>query len=378
MANLKYQDLKKRKNSSKFIDKIFGVKGLDGGTNENNWNTDNGLFLSEGVEIGGEMFKKFDYELYTRLISADKNPGVFLYGKYSGKRAFTKVNMTKCFKSKEFGGQGSKGNAGHQFERVLNRRIDECLTSVCCKGEYADEGKHLIDILSRHVGSPCKSIEDEGSKNQKRPIKVSSGAPYIDPKNASEHGALLTDLTVHHNNKHKSYLSLKSTSTITFINAGVSTDYFVQADMKKGIVSKPKGVALLEAFGINNAMFCDVFNNYGTKKFSSIEAKPDKSKLENFMQTAIGANYHMIHELQGKIYYWYVGVAENKKYADISNSKMTIHYGGKNGMGKRVDIEFGNQYYDFKVNIRNKQGGQYPSHIMMDYKSKPATGKIIL
>ena len=148
--------------------------------------------------------------------------------------------------------------------------------------------------------------------------------------------------------------------------------------MKKGIVSKPKGVALLEAFGINNAMFCDVFNNYGTKKFSSIEAKPDKSKLENFMQTAIGANYHMIHELQGKIYYWYVGVAENKKYADISNSKMTIHYGGKNGMGKRVDIEFGNQYYDFKVNIRNKQGGQYPSHIMMDYKSKPATGKIIL
>ena len=72
MANLKYQDLKKRKNSSKFIDKIFGVKGLDGGTNENNWNTDNGLFLSEGVEIGGEMFKKFDYELYNRLVSADK------------------------------------------------------------------------------------------------------------------------------------------------------------------------------------------------------------------------------------------------------------------------------------------------------------------
>ena len=39
---------------------------------------------------------------------------------------------------------------------------------------------------------------------------------------------------------------------------------------------------------------------------------------------------------------------------------MTAYYGGKNGKGKRVDIEFSNQYYDFKVNIRNKQGGKYP------------------
>ena len=54
---------------------------------------------------------------------------------------------------------------------------------------------------------------------------------------------------------------------------------------------------------------------------------------------------------------------------------MTAYYGGKNGKGKRVDIEFSNQYYDFKVNIRNKQGGKYPSHIMMDYNSKPAVGK---
>jgi hypothetical protein len=54
---------------------------------------------------------------------------------------------------------------------------------------------------------------------------------------------------------------------------------------------------------------------------------------------------------------------------------MTAYYGGKSGKGKRVDIEFSNQYYDFKVNIRNKQSGVYPSHIMMDYESKPAVGK---
>ena len=44
MANLKYADLGKRNNRFKFIDKVFGRKGDDGGTNENNWNTDKGLF----------------------------------------------------------------------------------------------------------------------------------------------------------------------------------------------------------------------------------------------------------------------------------------------------------------------------------------------
>ena len=376
MANLKYADLGKRNNRFKFIDKVFGRKGDDGGTNENNWNTDKGLFLSESVIIGKNEYKKYDDDLPNILISASKNPGIFLKGKFSGKRNKEKINLTKCFKSKEFGGQGSKGNTGHIFERNLTDRLDECLSSVCCKGTYAKEGKHLIELLSSHVGSPCKSAELMGGANTSRPIKVSSGAPYIAPNRAMSHGELLTDITVTHANKEESYLSLKSTKTITFINAGVSKDYFTQQDMEKGMVTLKPGIALLDAFGLDNALFCSVFNHYGSgRKFPTVEIKPDKSKLKNFMRTAIGANYHMVHELQGSVYYWFVGDAENKKYADISNATMTAYYGGKSGKGKRVDIEFSNSYYDFKVNIRNKQSGVYPSHIMMDYESKPAVGK---
>ena len=86
----------------------------------------------------------------------------------------------------------------------------------------------------------------------------------------------------------------------------------------------------------------------------------------------------MIHELSGKVYYWWVGESENKKFADVSSSKMIAYYGGKSGKGKRIDIEFSNRYYKFKVNIRNKQSGVYPSHIMLDYESLPAIGKTIL
>jgi len=57
------------------------------------------------------------------------------------------------------------------------------------------------------------------------------------------------------------------------------------------------------------------------------------------------------------------------------NGDVIIDYGGRSGKGKRVDIRFSNTYFDFKVNIRNKQGGKYPSHIMCDYVSKSALGK---
>ena len=55
-----------------------------------------------------------------------------------------------------------------------------------------------------------------------------------------------------------------------------------------------------------------------------------------------------------------------------------VYYGGKSGTGKRIDVEFHSDYFDFKLNIRNKQSGVYPSHVMLDYKSKEALGKITL
>lgn len=379
MANLKYADLSKRDNANKFIDKTFGRKGADGQPNENNWNGDGGLFMSDYLEIGGTKYTKYNDNLPNILTSAAKNPGIFLYGKFSGKRMKDKVNLTKLFKSKEFGGQGSKGNAGHAFERQLERRLDECLSSICCRGKYDDASKHLIDILSSHVKSPVKSANLVGGKNSPRPLKVSSGKPYIEPKSPGKHGQLLTDITVTHKDRTESYLSLKTSKTITFMNSGVSKAYFTQQDMQKGMVTLGPGVALLDAFGLNNALFCKVFNTYGgNEKFPTMEVKPDKQKLNLFMQTAIGANYHMVHELAGKVYYWWVGEQENKKFADISGSKMIAYYGGKQGKGKRIDVEFSNSYYKFKMNIRNKQSGVYPSHIMLDYESLPAIGKTVL
>ena len=52
------------------------------------------------------------------------------------------------------------------------------------------------------------------------------------------------------------------------------------------------------------------------------------------------------------------------------SADITINYGGMDGKGKRIDIECESGKYKFKFNIRNKQGGQYPTHVMCDYKKK--------
>ena len=62
----------------------------------------------------------------------------------------------------------------------------------------------------------------------------------------------------------------------------------------------------------------------------------------------------------------------DKDYTDTASNISTpkIYYGGDSGKGKRIDITFESPTYSFKINIRNKQGGLYPSHIMCDYKTK--------
>ena len=48
--------------------------------------------------------------------------------------------------------------------------------------------------------------------------------------------------------------------------------------------------------------------------------------------------------------------------------KYKSYYGGKSKNSKRIDIEIITKSLIFNINIRNKQGGIYPSHIMCDFK----------
>ena len=146
------------------------------------------------------------------------------------------------------------------------------------------------------------------------------------------------------------------------------------------------GTKILEALGIDNNSFCDVFNKYGKTSGKpmvsphkvDVSKKVNKRMLKKFVQTAIGANYWMVHGMPGgQVYFWKMSSDKNPEMATIGG-KIELLYGGSNGMGKRIDMTFKNSFFEYKLNIRNKQGGLYPSHLMMDYKSLGATGKILL
>lgn len=314
-----------------------------------------------------------------------------LKGHYTGQERTSIIPVTKLTKTEEFGGQpagGKKENLGLKFERDLSTALVENANGIKSTNVNAKLAEQLIAEVCKRNRSPVKEIKQMGGANESRPFIMLGGKVAIGPGNPADVGKKLTDITVYHADRTESYISAKFSSTLTFVNTGVKGPGkpFTEQEVTNGIITNDMGVKLLKALGIDNATFCAVFNNYGTGKKAAnphtvdVTAQVDKVLLTSLLQSAIGANYWMAHgQGGGKAYCWWVGVDENKKYANIQGSKFTLYYGGiTNGTAKRIDMKFSNSYFDFKLNIRNKQGGIAPTHFLLDYVSKPATGKKLL
>ena len=380
MANLSVPEITnkgKEYRSELLVNKVFKKKGLSNG-----FVTEQGLFHASDIIINNKSIGKYQPKLFNKIVALNgtRTP-LFLEGKFSGKNSKVRVDIKKIEKSEEFGGQpktGKKPNKGIIFEEDLFKNLDDILQGKTPKGKYKKEAAKIIDIAGKAMGSAVKEAIPEGGKNQSRPIVLQGNNPIILPPNPVDHGKKMTDITLRHANNKFTYLSLKYGDTLTFINSGVAKEHFLENDMKTGAVSKKSGKQILKAFGVNNQKFCKVFNDYGNGKQvdpHEFKVKLDKSTLKKLLETAIGANYWMVHaEKNGSINFWQVTKARNSAYSNVTG-EATLFYGGKQGRGKRIDLEFSNQYFDFQMNIRNKQRQLYPSHIMLDYTSKPATGK---
>ena len=99
-----------------------------------------------------------------------------------------------------------------------------------------------------------------------------------------------------------------------------------------------------------------------------VTRKVNLRSLLRVLLTGIGYGYYMIHKKGKKVEFYEMSRRRMMDAAKIK--KVTIQY-PKPGSAKRIDIEVITPLYIFKINIRNKQGGLYPSHIMCDYKPNP-------
>lgn len=331
------------------------------------------------AEIKGELYLLFKYlkQKFPRIeipinLDATKKNAVNITRALQGDITIDKIKkeakITKLSMKFGNGSSGNRGvnNRGNNFEPQFAYDLKQWW-----EGNKVTDEKTLLAILDLDKTYNLRfqknlNIEIVGGENTKRPLVYASDIKLTNPKgNGNDVGASVTDITLT-SGSNKIYLSLKLGNTVTFFNVGVRS-VLSPTDIKAYDI-KGDGKKLLDLFGIDSKLFCDVFNGKLSNK-QSVSVTLNRDKIQTFLESGIGHGYHIIHKLSGKILSKKMDEAAMKKAANISSA--TIYYGGKTGRGKRIDIEMESQTYKFKLNIRDTQGRDgYPTRLMCDFSYK--------
>jgi hypothetical protein len=395
MANLTKADLGKRGNDEVILKKffhmdnhmnIFAVKRKMGSPKEGQFIPTVMVFVVDGEQtVAYEPDQASDFkEARARLqenmsLRGSKNTVLFT-GKFQNDNSIATVPLTDLEKTEEFGGQvgGKKVNLGIQFEKDF---YDSLVCQVGCVNDntkYHQAAENLIEEINKKysIKGGLSQVDAVGGKNQPRPLNYSGGL-YVTAggKKTKDIGSTVTDITTVFGGIRDMYLSLKYGSTLTFINSGVGR-IFTTSDYMNYFknYNNPIGNAIFDMFAIDKIEYANVFNEYGKGykgKKVDVTGSADKSAIEDLLQYAIGYGYWMVHGKGGSSNVdIYEMTQDYMKKASKITGKITLNYGGSSGRGKRLDIHLESSVYKFMFNLRNKQGGKYPSHIMCDYKKK--------
>lgn len=331
------------------------------------------------ITITDEMAVYFDEELSNTYVSYDRFNEILK--KYNLKWS----NIFKgAFSGYEKGLEGTnKGNAfevtfAKNYEEIYQREIERQLNAET--GSFAPK-------------NGMQSIHSCGSLNNRRPLMMTNdGQIVVGDSDIASTGDKVADVKVDTVGRRGTInLSLKSGTTVSFCNAGVSKLFPASSfakyleDERNGILEYHGGSAngmtgndLLQFFGIDPIKFADVFvqyrNDKDSKKIKS--AKKDEEDVTQliasnpnfykFVCSVIGYDYILIHELGPDIHCY-----DLKTQEDLDNFIGRLEYAKVlypiNGEAKRIDIVVKYSNIIIKFNIRNKQSGIFPSHLMSDY-----------
>lgn len=300
------------------------------------------------------------------------------------------LDISDFVKTDEFGGQqrgGKKVNMGNKYEGDLAEDLVLYANGHKPK-KYVDHVNTIITTLQNKLKKPLVEAEHVGGKNSPRPLVISNGSIKISAGGVStlDIGSTLTDITLYFGKeKTPVYLSVKFGSTLSFFNCGISgggrlnLSLFPQNELKQMNIPDD-GKTYLDMFGIDYVDFLDVFHKYTGDKSSSATIKnhnrittldtKGKAALENLCASGIGYGYWMVHYDGTDMEFYEIDREYMNKASTIVGNTIEIDYGGVSGKGKRIDMSFETQKYEFKFNIRNKAGGVFPTHTNGDYYKK--------
>ena len=408
------------RNGGRYLDRMdtFFDKALKRNGKENRFSTDIGVVEVAGFTVttkdaskkyitspfqdfhdikgnaGKETSAKMLFDLVCRQGLRGKNNIEFTCNIPEGKGISRSVTSTDIYldledftKTGEFGGQvkgGKKVNMGNQYEDDLTQALIDYCSGVKVK-KYQEHVNIIVAAMVKAYGEgPTKAL-GEGGKNQKRPLKKKGNNIVISAGGSTATnniGSTLTDITLTVADK-PIYLSVKFGDTLSFFNCGIRStgkgklSLFPEEKMKANVIPKD-GQEYLNMFGIDEAKFIDVFANYGTKSGPTVDDHVQKTDLDNsgkdaleeLIASGVGYGYWMVHYTGSKLEVYEINKDYMDKASTLVGNSVEINYGGATGKGKRIDMLFETKKYEFKFNIRNKQGGVYPTHSNGDYYKK--------
>jgi hypothetical protein len=245
----------------------------------------------------------------------------------------------------------------------------------------------VTDLLPHNKHNKIIWFGKNSIENTRRPLIVVNGELKICKNNIHN----ISDMRIYFKDDHHDiagtlfnsteYISQKSTGLVTFINLGVNNDNcFRESSIKNNSITTELGICILETLGINVLGFCNIFNNYANKNIDEIITTANqynqtinfdgilcsnsfKLKLQAFLDQCMGnGNMIISHNISNQ------DVLYRSNKVNTNVLRYQSYYGGKLKKGKRIDIEITTKSLIFTINIRNKQGGIYPSHIMCDFR----------
>lgn len=273
-------------------------------------------------------------------------------------------------------GNGSRGNMGvnnrgNAFERYLTDDFAKYIQTRSLNENY--RYKDLIKEYHELYFKNAREIEviPEGALDKPRPLQFSPqlmiGSSNFDV------GSTVTDVTLRVDGE-PLYLSLKMGGTITLFQSGIRR-YITDADIKNEKISSREGKMILDMFGIEEGPFLQTFKYYGKGSKSrehdeDVTRKVNLNNLHKFLQSALGYGYEYVHLKSPSGTSVHRATISKSTLADITKiQKVVVRYPAI-GTTKRFNVFITSKGIDFNINIRNKDGGVNPSHLMSDYKVK--------
>ena len=394
MSNLNKKQLSKDNREEILIKKffhmpghmnIFSVKRKSGSPKEGQFIPEVIVIRIDGVEVAAyETDQQSDYnEIIARIHevmnSKSTKSTVLFTGRWKNDNKVDTINLTELEKTQEFGGQttGKRVNLGIQFEKDFYKSLNCEVECLCEHTKYEDAAKDLIKKINDtyNIKGGLSNVDgDVAAQNQKRPLRAGNGGIQIGT-GKKDIGSTVTDITATFGGTRDMYLSLKYGNTLTFINSGVSSIYS-PSDYQNHFKNYRNSIgnAIFDMFAIDKVEYANVFNKYGKGyKGEKVDVTntADKKAIMDLLEYAIGYGYWMVHGkgVGSKVDIYEMTKSYMEKAAKLTG-KIMLNYGGSRGTGKRLDIHCESTEYKFMFNLRNKQGGKYPSHIMCDYKKK--------